>query len=104
MKKWRKRQKSVRSKRSYPGEIDERVGFLLGIHLEKCSRIVGRLKDRAGDAIDFIDLSLRHGDLVVVSPRGGDKPQLVFRINVENQRAKSTETIFGVMKHLQRRR
>src|ERR1700692_3974830 len=55
--------------------------------------------NRAWNAGNFGDQTGRNGNLIIISARRYDQAQLIFLVHIENQRTKSAQAVFRVMKN-----
>src|ERR1019366_1088536 len=54
--------------------------------------------NRSWNTGNFSDHACRNRDLIIISARGNDKTQLVFRVHIVNQRSKSPEAVRRIVK------
>src|SRR6202521_3799602 len=109
------RQERIGAEGSDPSEVHKCVSFVFAITLENASRnsaggrwrrawCDGRDLDGSRSAVDLVNLAGRNWNLIVIPARRDDQSQLVFRVDVKNQRGESAKAILRVMNYLGRGR
>ena len=89
----RDRKNGAGTERANPGEIYERIGFVVGV-ANRAIRL-GRNRLRANRLLLG---RVRH--LVEIVARGSDQPQLIVRSRIKNQRAESADAVAEIVDDL----